>query len=185
MAQGPYREGNLMVVEEGCGMPSRCPKCNADAAEEPMSVRFISRRGAGLQRVVVAIADHVRGWNYTGPVDVDMYFCPAHRARKSQYGIAFFAMIVVGGILFALTSGSASVPMDQVSPAEAGARLVGFILVAIGVMCGVMMMGGHFSPWHFTARHFNDRQVWVGGVSPAFLKALPTRAPAQPVKNAA
>src|SRR5215208_938281 len=110
MSAGPHRDGYLLVVEEGVEMPRRCPKCNAEAADAPMWVRFIARRGAGGgQKLVIAIADHVRGWNYTGPVDVEMYFCPTHRARKAQFGIAFVVMIAVGGLMMALTAGSSSV----------------------------------------------------------------------------
>jgi hypothetical protein len=180
MNTGPYRDGHLLVVEEGMAMPPRCPKCNAPAADEPLPVRFIARRGNGLgQKLVVAIADRVRGWNYTGPVDVDMYFCPRHRARKQQWAVAFILMIAIGGLITALSIASGSKPFNQLPDTEKAFRTVGVALFMIGVLCGVMMMGGHFSPWRFVPKHFDDREVWVDGVSQEFLGTLPCRAPGQ------
>src|SRR5688572_26481754 len=140
MTDGPYRDGDLLVVDEGAALPVRCPVCNGEAEGEPLSVRFITRRGEnGVQRALLKLNDIARGWNYTGPVDVSMHFCAAHRGRRKQAAVALGVVLAVGAALtpFAVLYGSKDTPVLN---GAAG------LPVIVGVMGLVMLAGGHLNP---------------------------------------
>jgi hypothetical protein len=161
---GVYRDGDCFVVTEGAPMPARCPVCNSPDVADPLEVRFAEPRKRGLIKDAVAAGMvHLRGWNYTGPVVVQVSFCAKHRARRTYLLIAGLLLIVIGVAAFCT-----ELNMKNKGPVA----IIGIVAAMLGLIGTFATLSGALNPW-FKAKRFDDRTVWAKGACPAFLDALP------------
>ena len=163
----PRRDGDCLVLTEGATLPPRCPLCNSADVGPPLNVRFaVQRKGGLIGGGVSAGIDRVKGWNYTGPVEVKVPFCGRHRARRTYALMGGLALALVGGVVSVLL-----VRADYKGPPT----VIAFAAAAIGLIVALATFSGVLNLW-FKPRRFDDRKVWVSGLSPEYLDALPDHA---------
>lgn len=167
---GPWRDGEFLVVHERTSMPKRCPVCNGASTDESLRVAFSSGRKGGLiGNAVAAVHDKMKKWQYTGVVGTEIYFCAAHRSKRLYFYLASLAMAIAGGLILALFGQA----FKEGEPPSV-ATFIGIILVALGIFVVFAVASGRLSVWFKPIRFWN-RLVWLKGVDPQFLKDLPVR----------
>lgn len=145
-------------------MPPRCPLCNSPDVTGPIEVRMaVQRKGGLIGKAVSAGIDQVRGWQYTGPVSVQIPFCARHRARRTYAIVAGLLLMVIGAVAgyFAMQARTQGV-----------VNVLAFAPLVIGLIVTFATMSGVLNLW-FKPRRFQDRTVWLAGASGDYLNSLP------------
>src|SRR4051812_3832878 len=90
-----YREGQLIVVESGTTLPSRCVCCNDEASGAPRKFEYtLNPRGLKMGRSLVAIAavaTNRRGY-------VRAFYCAKHRPNRLRRASITLAVAIIGAI---------------------------------------------------------------------------------------
>lgn len=169
VAGGAYCDGSKLVLVEGEGMPRRCPICNSDDVSETtdLSIERGTKEMGGVSGMVKAGMDLVGGWNYTGPVEVSVYFCDRHRAR-------FRNRLILASVILLISALYLVVAYLRYKP---DSEFYDVLVAVIGAATGVVMLLTYAkSPalaW-FKPYKFVDRTVWVTGAGRPFLDSLPS-----------
>lgn len=173
-AKGVFRDGDKLVMVEGCTMPRRCPICNSEEVDytTDLTIERETKEMGGISGMIKAGIDKVSGWNYTGPVDVQVYFCDRHsgRFRRKLIGGAIVAGVSILYLVYRYqTSGphdpNASIPLD----------VIGGVVGAVGGIVAIAIFAKSPALAWFKPRRFVDRTVWVDGACRQFLETLPEK----------
>lgn len=169
-ARGVFRSGKKLVMIEGCKMPERCAICNAEDVTDTVHLTLSrqSKQMTGISGILQAGIDKLSGWNYTGPVEVEVNFCQSH-SRRFVIRMAFAVLICILSFIylgvryqFSKHDPNAAVPLDVV------AGIVG----AVGGLTAIGLTAKNPDGCWFRPQRFDDRTVWVSGAGSRFLDSL-------------
>lgn len=167
--EGAWREGKLLVMSEGAGLPDRCIKCNAPAA------------GYRLKRTLVW---HPPGWYLLILLHVLLYvivalivrkkvkvmlpLCEDHRRRRVT-AIAVGWLLGLGGPIggTALAATASSWPGPGSDPVGMAGVFGGLGLMLVGIIYG--MTAGRA----VVTKRIENKFAWMSKVCPEFLATLP------------
>jgi hypothetical protein len=162
---GPWRDGDLLVVQHEAPLPPRCAICNAPAHPEPVRMRFASNRGSGILGAVISAGiDAATGQHYVGPVRVDMPLCSGHRARRKRLWLVILAVIGVFGI--------AAVAVDTFRRTNDGLAFALTIPIFLALLVAAPLLIGQVQLW-FKPKKFFGPWVWLQNSWRSYLDTLP------------
>lgn len=168
---GPIADKGQLVLTKGNEMPRRCPLCNSEDVVDPveLSIRRESKQMGGVSGLVKSGIDMAAGWNYTGPVNVSVYFCQAHRNRFRNWILTGVATMAACGLYLLI----ALLIFDKNRPRGNVDVMVAVVGAFVGLLIVEIFRQNPALAW-FKPRRFVDRAVWVKGASRKFLESLPT-----------
>jgi hypothetical protein len=167
---GAFCDGNKLMMVEGCEMPRRCPVCNSEEVFESTELTLSreTKEMGGVSGLIKAGADALAGWDYTGPVEVSVYFCDRHRNRFRNRLITAVG-ILAASLLYLLFAYF----WHKNRPGGEYYDVIAAVIGAIGATVMLAIWGKSPALVWFKPRRFVDRTVWVTGACRPFLESLP------------
>lgn|SRR5262249_16983762 len=156
-ASGVWRDGSLLVMQKGATLPNRCLKCNA-----PGNGQWVTRtlRLADSKMAFLRFIPYVRliYWIWRAAsqsVEVSFELCNEHHSRINTLTTAGTIMRLAGLVLLLYGLYEES------------------LLWIPGLFVGVIGTGISTIPI-VKASRIDDYYVWISGVDPGYLSALPS-----------
>ncbi len=169
---GAYRDAGRLVLVEGMPMPQRCPICNSEDVVEPVAVVLdTQRKKAGISAAIGSAFEKLKGWKYTGPVAVELYFCKTHRWR-GLYRCLIGLVMALSGLGYLAYVLSVTDLRNAGNQSLSIATIASLIALIGGFVVLMIPLYDPASVW-FKPYKFWDRAVWVTGAGTAFLRSLP------------
>jgi hypothetical protein len=167
---GAFCDGNKLVMVEGCEMPRRCPVCNSEDVYESTDLTLAreTKEMGGISGLIKASADALAGWDYTGPVEVSVYFCHRHRNRFRNRLIAAGVVLAAAVLYLAV-----AYFWHKNRPGGEYYDVIAAVIAALGATVMLAIWGKSPALVWFKPRRFVDRTVWVTGACRSFLASLP------------
>jgi hypothetical protein len=160
-ASGPecYRDGKLLVVPAGQGLPARCVKCNAPATMDKARTYSWHSPGWYLLLFVAVLVYLIAHVIVRKKVKLEIGLCAAHRQRRRNLNLTALGLFVAGGLCIFGAVHYGYEPLGWT------AALVLLVSVVVAIFAG-----GIVSP-----TRIDDTEARFRGCGAAFLDSLPQR----------
>jgi hypothetical protein len=157
-AGGPWREGDVVVIEKGAVLPDRCVSCGAPSGSSRLRQRYYWHHPAlyilafGALLVYAIVASIVRK-----SATLEVGLCPDHQARRRRAIAIGWGFGLVGLLGFGVSL---------------SADLPALIALALSLMLAGLLWGMRGAA-PLRAAHIDDTFVRLKGAGPGFLRGLP------------
>lgn len=179
-SKGLYRDGKLLVIQEGARFPHACAVCNQAEDAEAVYFEFARDKAHVVEAAIVqsaarAVNDLATGARYTGPVCADIPLCGWCRGRRLRFFLTGVGLTVsgVGYLVIHKKLGGVILPPGELGFLEISLPVwVALGAIVTGIVLVLMTIFDSAKLW-FKARKYVDRFVWVAGAGKAYLEELP------------
>ncbi|GEM_PF-2998121 len=157
------RQGNLFVVANGCDLPRRCLKCNAETAGKGLKLGLKWRPDPGIVgRLPVVRTARLLTPAETGSITV--YLCPTHRNQMTLFS-NIFAVLTFLGVIATLTMLALDLGQSDT------AKVIGGSIIITTIIC--FGCSRFFLNASLDIKHSAEGFLWIEGAGEPFLASLP------------